>query len=438
MVWVALVLAVLAVPLAVGYRDAGLIVLVVAVALAAWAIHAGQRPRVATIALVVALLAGIIAGWSTWQLHRPAPDLGIDESHYSQRTGANSTEALLPLTIEVMPLTRLALFSFAPDADPIYEGLEPQLLEQGSEQGFRVVAYRNDGYVDIYDDEAANRIDPVEDSAITGKGLNQYVVTQITNTALETDERGRAHFSFALTDITGREINVELTEHTRARSVPTNLLAPVGSGSENPEALPLIQMTGFEFIRTAKLDRQVTIDGNAIEGQPFPVPLPLQSQFRSFDRYSLDVKGLNVFPSSHTQLANVELDENGVYTDENGVRYLFDNGALARVAVHQTEIVFTPALDVTKPAQGRWEVFTYPDQGGVTGPYSVAVDGSEAQLQLDIDKVTVPVQRDLIYRMIVNEKTVFGAWPLAYHYATSIDLASGRQQASWTNDSPGS
>lgn len=113
-------------------------------------------------------------------------------------------------------------------------------------------------------------------------------------------------------------------------------------------------------------------------------------------------------------------------------------GALARIAVHQTEIVFTPALDVTKPAQGRWEVFTYPDQGGITGPYAVAVDGSEAQLRIDIDKVTVPVQRDLIYRMIVNEKTVFGAWPLAYHYATSIDLASGRQQASWTNDSPGS
>lgn len=65
------------------------------------------------------------------------------------------------------------MINFEKDPDSKYIALEPQYLSRDkSGQGFRVIAYRKDGYVDVYDD--LNLQDDNEGSFnVTGKGLKE-------------------------------------------------------------------------------------------------------------------------------------------------------------------------------------------------------------------------------------------------------------------------
>ncbi|MDQ0257769.1 hypothetical protein J2S74_005231 [Evansella vedderi] len=79
---------------------------------------------------------------------------------------------VIPFGCTYVPLTKLALINFKKNADDKYIGFEPQYLDDKViGQGYRVIAYRHDGYVDVYDDRNLN--DNKDDSFdVTGKRLN--------------------------------------------------------------------------------------------------------------------------------------------------------------------------------------------------------------------------------------------------------------------------
>ena len=133
-------------------------------------VHVRRRPgrRVLAVVSVIALLAGGLLAFETWERHRPSGASTVDTVVYD-RPGTDR-DVWLPLTAARYEVTALALLEIEPDADPVYSGFEPQYIEREGERGYRVIAYRHDGYADFHDDLALGH-DHDLSSAVTGKGL---------------------------------------------------------------------------------------------------------------------------------------------------------------------------------------------------------------------------------------------------------------------------
>ena len=71
--------------------------------------------------------------------------------------------------------------------------------------------------------------------------------------------------------------------------------------------------------------------------------------------------------------------------------------------------------------------------GHMAGNYRVTAEGSRTILEVEIDEVVVPRQRDVLYRALVNQRTFFGTWPKAYRYRAVIDPAAGSVEGTWVN-----
>ncbi|MDO5499409.1 MAG: hypothetical protein Q4F67_06985 [Propionibacteriaceae bacterium] len=432
MAWFALALALVAIAAAVLDVRLAVAGLGLAAMLAVAAIVRGHWVRVGAVALVLILAGALLTGWEIRELRRPPTNTAPDVPRY-QRPGQDR-EVLLPLTVAIADVQRLALLEMAPGSDPVYEGFEPQFIDRGHERGYRIIAYRNDGYVDYYDDLALSA-EPDEASRVTGKGRLNYSRQDLGAPVIERDEQGRAAIRFSFTDVEGRAIRADLRERTTKRSVPLNLLAPVGLSAVDPEYFPLFLLNDFEFFRVGGADLDLTIDNRSMPLQDFPVPLPVQGQRRNFVKYTMDSEIITVFPTSAPTAQRVRTS--GDSHQDGEVTYLFDGEALERIFVRGTEIVFDPALDLSASGTGRLTMSSHPDRGLVGGPYEVSSDGTTARITLAIDQVQVPRQRGLLYRLIVNDSSMFGTWPKAYSYAATIHRDSGAIDARWINAKPG-
>ena len=205
---VALVLALVAVPFAVLDLRVATACLAGAGALAGIALIRGEGVWTARGALRLVLVGSLLAGWELWELRRPTP--AATPALPIAQPGGQNREVVLPLIVERAPITRLALLEFATDADPVYVGLEPQLIERGGKRGVRIVAYRHDGRVDVYDDLPLSP-EPDDRSRVTGGGRLHYRHTDLGDPVLEVDRQGRVRIEFAFLDAEGRyEIGQEV------------------------------------------------------------------------------------------------------------------------------------------------------------------------------------------------------------------------------------
>lgn len=431
MALLALLLVIIALPFAIFDQRIAIACLVTGAALAGWALLRGRWLWLGRSALVFAVVGALLIGWEIWELRRPASQTSATAP--TGQPDAPDREVWLPLTVEIAPITRLALLEFAPDADPIFAGLEPQFIDRGSEQGFRVIAYRHDGHVDIYDEPTLTP-EPDEGSRVTGSGRLNYRQTDLGEPLLEVDAQGRVHIEFAFVDVTGRQVSVRIHESSTRASVPLNLLAPVGLSATDPEYFPLFLMRDFEFIRLGgELD--VRIEDASVELAPFPVSLPVQEQPRSFAKYSLSPEITTVFPAADEQLRRVTTT--GDCYGEAASSYCFEGNNLAHIIAGSTEIVFAPALDLTQSGTGTITMTSHPELGRIAGTYQVATAAATSRLTIEWDEVEVPRQRGLLYRLIVNDGSMFAAWPKHYRYEAAIDLTAQTIDARWENLKPG-
>ena len=123
-------------------------------------------------------------------------------------------QSYLPFEIKYSPIQKIALISFEKCPDAIYRELQLQYVNgEPYGTGYRVIAYRNDDYVDIYDDKALNFIRD-EKFNVTGKGLNKHVQTEINNT-LFSREDNKQTLAFEFTDVENRQIKVYIEEKYR-------------------------------------------------------------------------------------------------------------------------------------------------------------------------------------------------------------------------------
>ena len=135
-----------------------------------------------------------------------------------------------PFTPDISPTERLFLINFEKDPDEIYIGLEPQWFDDVSYgTGLRIIAWRKDGYVDVYQQPGVTVEEKID---VAAKGLADTIVSPMENARFIVTPRG-VDAAFAFEDKTGRKVEVEVVEKSRKPTNPFALLAPVGSSSAN-------------------------------------------------------------------------------------------------------------------------------------------------------------------------------------------------------------
>lgn len=432
MSWLAFVCALIALPLSLLHRTLAASLVGVAVGLVAADVARGKRPRVRKVAAVVVALATLVTGASVASIVAPEPD-GVPDAEPYQRAG-KTREVLLPLEVRTVPVRGILLLDLEDGEDEIYKGFEPQLVEQRSGSGVRVIAYRHDGYVDVYDDLAlAAETNPRFE--VTGKGLHEYRHVDLGEPVLERDEQGRVRARAEFVDVTGRNVSIDVEERSERKSRPFSLIAPIGATSTDPQYFPLFMANEFDFLRTADARLEVHIAGEAKKVLNFPMGFPLQGQPRSMAKCSLSTEIIEVFPVRNA-LRLVMTDPGTDRFVDGDVTYLFSENALERIKVHDHEIVFEPALSVSAQQSGRWRINSHLGRGGIEGRYTTTVNGDTAGLRLTIHDVQLPNHRDLGVAALVRLLGFFEQWPKHYEYHATINLRTGAQEAWWINREP--
>lgn len=398
---ISILLAVLAAVSALVSRiGAGLLLVLGAVSLR-WA----KRTRKAAIACLS--VATLFTGWSVISLLRPYGSV-------AERTdfGGSDRTVTLPLEVVQFPMDRVALVALAPNSDPEYTGFELQHLADG----YGLIAYRADGYADIYDSPGMTS-DPNERGQVIGKGLKHHMQTDLNATLT------RNEFKAEFDTHDGRHVKINLISGDD-QGVPVPILAPVGLSTKEPIFFPLFVLNDFTFMNTTGATIDISIDGVAMreEGSRFP----LQSKMRNFVKYCTDGQFYQVFPARDQDVEHVQTTGDR-YVDGQVV-YVFSGDALARIDMGPHSITFDPPLDVTASGEGRVSMDIRPQGGSISGPYTLEA----GHFSLTFDEVKLARQRDIGADAMIRALGFFQKWPKGYSF--EADFTDGKVRSAWKND----
>ena len=342
-------------------------------------------------------------------------------------------QSYLPFEIKYSPIQKIALISFEKCPDAIYRELQFQYVNgETYGTGYRVIAYRNDDYLDIYDDKALNFIRD-EKFNVMGKGLNKHVQTEINNT-LFSREDNKQTLAFEFTDVENRQIKVYIEEKSNKHTFPMNTLAPISMSAVRPNCLPVFFMYNFDFIRQNQTVIACDISGKEILLDKFPIPM--FGQPRLYTRYSNDCELIEFANTDCNVLKEVELDEKNVYRDEH-VEYVFEEeNALQSVIVHfaknDVQIHFTPSLDLNKDGSGEFTIQPSEEMGYLKGIFEIRT-GKETRVVMEPKYGWISNPSNFFTKMILGKRSIFHKWSKQYKYESVIDWETKTITASWKN-----
>lgn len=347
---------------------------------------------------------------------------------------------IIPFRFSYMPLKKLALLNYKKNEDDTYVGLEPQIvLNNERQEGFRVIAYRTDGYVDVYDDMTID--DDADDSFdVTGKGLCERKKVAFENTNFS-KERGCLALSFQFTDKYDRRVVVEIIEQAKKPSKGLHLLAPIGVSTENPSYLPVFFLYDFDFIRKQKTKVNVTVDGKSIKLANFPFPLLKDFQLRYYARYSADCQIIEFANATEGVLQDISADAEGTFTDGGCTFDFAEDGSLVTMAVrdagHPLVVSFANGFpDVRTMGDGtnfqdQFKISASDSIGYIDGEYTVKREGNAVKIELIPSGGWHPVPNSLFTKIMFGEKSMFCKWPKSYKYTQKIDLETLYSSSCW-------
>ena len=341
----------------------------------------------------------------------------------------------LPIVVNKSPIRKLAIIPFEKSPDIIYRGFELQFIEgEPYGVGYRVLAYRNDKCVDVYDDMSLNFLEN-ERFNVVENGLHKHFQTQISNVQLCKADNNQI-ISFEFVDIQGRKISVHIEEKNQRKSKGMNLLAPIGVGSKEPEYLPIFFMYDFDFIRKSKSVVSCKIDGKEIKVDNFP--MPMHGKARLYARYSNECELLEFANTCMSELQEVELNEDNTYCTEN-VEYCFDDKAvlikvMVRFEKQSVQICFDAGLSLDKSCTDEFIIKPREQMGYVKGEYSVLCGNGVVAFKLTPKYGWISKPNSFLTKLILNKKSVFCSWSKKYRYDALIHLNARKIEACWEND----
>lgn len=353
-----------------------------------------------------------------------------------------SRQAVLPFSLRRVPITKLVIIGMESHPDTLYKAFELQYFDgEPYGKGYRVLAYRLDRYVDVYD---SNELKVVmeEHINIVESGLGEYLRVDIHNVALEYGEDGFfTHFEFI--DKLGRRIEIHIKEHTRRNTKPMSLLAPVGWGAEKPDCLPVYLLHQFDFVRKHKTSIHVLVDGTAMILDKFPSIGIKDRQKRTFIRYSMDAVLLEFAKAQRDMLEKVDLAEDNSYVEEN-MTYIFEekDGEMGLTAIHykdgehNLEVRFDRGMylqgDYDMYVQGRLVVTGQPDCGILQGSYEYKRTRKRTILRMLPKEGWFPPRVGMLARFMLSKKSIFRTWPKTYRYTQAIEWDTMQSHSQWS------
>ena len=343
-------------------------------------------------------------------------------------------KSIIPFIVNYSPIKKLAIIPFEKKTDKIYKAFELQYIDgYPYGNGYRIIAYRNDNYVDVYDDLSLKFQDN-EKFNVAEKGLNRHIQVPIKRIYLEKQDDCEC-ISFNFKDLENREIDFYIKERTRKKSIPMNLLAPIGYGSKNPNFLPLFFMYNFDFIRKNNTQIECRIDEQKIVIDKFPMPINMQ--FRYYARYSNQCELLEFANTDSLSFIEVELEDNS-YIDKN-IEYIFeDSNSLSKIIAHledgKIDINFSPCFNMNKDTKGTFKIYPKEEMGYLEGIYEINRDKDKISIRLVPKNGWTSVPNSFITKMILKPRSLFCKWSKNYEYIEEIDIQKKLVKANWSNN----
>lgn len=336
----------------------------------------------------------------------------------------------LPFNLQIDPMESLLLFTIENDPDTLYVGFEPQVFNDTvNGSGMLVIAWRKDGFVDVYH-EASLTLDSAKYN-IAGKGLANMVSTHMNQSRLYFGENG-VDAAFSFHDIHGREIAFSITERSTRKRNPFGLLAPMGNAAENPQAMPMVLLHDFYFSRKNDTDFSLTINGQP--HQPDMLPMRIDRQRMLGVRYSPDPTILTVNPARTAPVHPFVFTENSyINSSNNSLSTQMENG---RVVVNSIsvndgsrEIVMSlkPAIPdlgsivAGERFAGKFEIEGHRSTGRVVGRYTIGHDGKGVDVHFHPSGGWKPRPDRFSVRFLYTMVSMFKNWPKTYHYHARIE-----------------
>ena len=326
-----------------------------------------------------------------------------------------------PFSLKVSPMRRLFLIGFEKDPDDIYVGFEPQWFDDSEYgTGLRVIAWRKDGYVDVYQQPGLTVEERID---VAGKGLRETKVCQMPDARFDVTPHGvDAYFRFE--DLEGRTIEVKVREKNPKKRRPFPLLAPVGSASENPSCLPVYFLFGFDFVRKSKTEVLIRIGDKSHKPDTFPFPMNGSSVY--YMRYGEDTFLVDWCPAQHGELepiTDVEMPSHfDVVETENGQ-------ALKRISAvrggHTFVAHFEPPFPDLASKQSQNGVFTLSSDasvGEVSGKYTSTATSNGAVVTLEPTEGWLPRPETFFLKFLFRTAKIFSHWPKTYRWTAKVSL----------------
>lgn len=339
-------------------------------------------------------------------------------------------ELYSPFNIKVNPMEKLFLIGFEKDPDEVYIGLEPQWFSNEAYGiGIRVIAWRKDGYVDVYQQPGL----PLERNFdVAAKGLADLIQRPMENAKLVVSENG-VDVCFTFKDKTGRHIEVEITEKSQKPTKPFTILAPVGSSSVTPSSLPVYFLHDFCFVRRAHTVVNICIDGR--RHKPDTFPLPLDGSRVYFMRYSGDTLLVDWCVAQSGPMSPL-IGEGDAWVDSSKVIYDFvetdGHKEIRRMRTmhshHHVSVDFTPPFpEITclrdkVVVDGHFVISGDESAGEVSGTYRVSRCDDEVQVTMNPHGGWNPRPKTLFLKMLFRVAKIFRNWPKTYQWTAKVKL----------------
>ena len=188
---------------------------------------------------------------------------------------------LSPFNLSFEPMDRLLLINF--EEDPLYYGIELQVLHKADEFYPLVIMYRKDNLIDHYYTN--------ETAILDRKKMITDLLNNVSFNHLETidykfdiDEMGLNAYLF-LKDKLENKVEFRIKENTPGREL-TAILAPISAVSKSPQYFPIVYLNKFSMVIKKDTDIFVKIDEDL--KKPAELPVKIDNQNFYLARYSLD------------------------------------------------------------------------------------------------------------------------------------------------------
>jgi hypothetical protein len=386
-----------------------------------------------SVEIILTTLAGLII------LHSPLTHAGTSGNTTAPTPGAIYS----PFNIHIDPMEGLLLITFLGDADTLYTGLEPQLFNDTiNGTGMLIIAWRVDGFVDVYHQPSLS-LNPAKYD-IAGKGLANMITRDMEGAYYNVNEQGvQAWFEF--TDIHNRKIEVHIAEKNPASRKPFGLLAPMGDAAESPSSMPMVILHDFYLVRKKHTDYSIKIDGRMHTPDNFPMRMDRKKMY--FTRYSMDPMIATLNPAHSGPLSGLQSAGNNTASLGNtslALETINNRQYIKSLQVenknHALSMHFEPSVPniaefaVGESYRGKFVIEGHRNIGKIKGRYSMINHQGTIKVELNPSGGWKPRPDRFSLRVLYTVAGVFKKWPKSYFWNAEItfdDADLPYMESSW-------